>query len=90
MNEKDGLTRRSFLRKGAMVTAIGAACTTGMVEIASAKSGTYATLIDLAKCDGCKNEPIPKCVEACRKVNENKFPNPKEPDQGPLAAKGTR
>lgn len=79
MNEKKGLTRRGFLKKGAMVTAIGAVCTTGMVETASAKSGTYATLIDLTKCDGCGNEPIPKCVEACRKENEKKFPDPKEP-----------
>jgi len=79
MNEKNGLTRRSFLKKGAMVTALGAVCTAGMVETASAKSGTYATLIDLTKCDGCKNEPIPKCVEACRKENEKKFPEPKEP-----------
>ena len=79
MNERNGLTRRNFLKKGAMVTAIGAACATGMVEAASAKSGTYSTLIDLTKCDGCKNEPIPKCVEACRRENEKKFPNPVEP-----------
>jgi Fe-S-cluster-containing dehydrogenase component len=79
MNEKNGLTRRNFLKKGAVVTAMGAACTAGMVETASAKSGTYATLIDLTRCDGCKNEPIPKCVEACRKENGKKFPNPVEP-----------
>jgi Fe-S-cluster-containing dehydrogenase component len=54
------------------VTAIGVACTTGRVETASAKTGTYATLIDLTKCDGCKNEPIPKCVEACRKEKEER------------------
>ena len=79
MDSKRGLTRRNFLKKGAMVMAIGAACATGIVETASAKSGTYATLIDLTKCDGCKNEPIPKCVEACRKENEKRFPDPKEP-----------
>lgn len=79
MDSKQGLTRRNFLKKGAVVTAVGAVCATGMVETVSAKSGTYATLIDLTKCDGCKNEPIPKCVEACRKENEKKFPEPKEP-----------
>jgi len=79
MGSKQGFTRRSFLKKGAMVTAIGAICTTGLVETASAKAGTYATLIDLTRCDGCKNEPIPKCIEACRKENEKKFPEPKEP-----------
>jgi Fe-S-cluster-containing dehydrogenase component len=78
--ENDGkLTRRNFLKKGAVVTAVGAACTVGMAETASAKPGTYATLIDLTRCDGCKNEPIPKCVEACRRENEKKFPEPKEP-----------
>ncbi len=78
--EKDkGLTRRSFLKKGAVVAAVGATCTAGWVETASAASGTYATMIDLTQCDGCRNEPIPKCVEACRRENEKKFPEPKEP-----------
>ncbi len=73
------LTRRNFLKKGAMATALGAVTTTGIVETASAKAGTYATLIDLTRCDGCKSEPVPKCVEACRKENEKKFPEPREP-----------
>jgi Fe-S-cluster-containing dehydrogenase component len=79
MDEQNGLTRRSFLKKGAVVTAVGAACVSGIAEPASAKSGNYATLIDLTKCDGCKNEPMPKCVEACRTINQKKFPEPKEP-----------
>jgi Fe-S-cluster-containing dehydrogenase component len=79
MENDNRLTRRSFLKKGAIVTAASAACTIGMTEAASAKTGTYATLIDLTKCDGCKNEPIPKCVEACRRENEKKFPEPREP-----------
>lgn len=79
MEKEHSLTRRNFLKKGAVVTALGAACTVGMTGTASAKAGTYATLIDLTRCDGCKNEPIPKCVEACRKENEKKFPEPKEP-----------
>jgi len=79
MDKKKELSRRSFLKKGAMVTALGAAVVSGMAKEASARSGTYGTLIDLTKCDGCKDEPMPKCVEACRKVNEKRFPNPKEP-----------
>jgi Fe-S-cluster-containing dehydrogenase component len=79
MDSKSGWTRRSFLKKGAVVTAVGAACVSGIAETASAKSGTYATLIDLTKCDGCKNESMPKCVEACRTVNQKRFPEPKEP-----------
>lgn len=81
MDGRNGLTRRNFLKKGAMVTAMGAACVAGITETASAKAGTYATLIDLTRCDGCKNEPVPRCVEACRKENGKKFPDPKEPIQ---------
>jgi Fe-S-cluster-containing dehydrogenase component len=58
---------------------MGAAGVLGFSDVASAKSRTYATLIDLTKCDGCKNEPMPKCVQACQRVNEKKFPNPQEP-----------
>ncbi len=79
MDERNALTRRNFLKKGAFVTALSVAGVSGIATVADARSGRYATLIDLTKCDGCKNEPMPKCVEACRKVNEQKFPNPKGP-----------
>ncbi|NWF93639.1 MAG: 4Fe-4S dicluster domain-containing protein [Syntrophaceae bacterium] len=79
MKEKSELSRRSFLKNGAMVTALGVAVASGMAKEAWAKSGTYATLIDLTRCDGCTSEPMPKCVEACRAVNERRFPTPKEP-----------
>jgi Fe-S-cluster-containing dehydrogenase component len=79
MDGKRGLTRRSFLKTGAIVAGAGAAGVLGLSSVASANSRPYATLIDLTKCDGCKNERMPKCVEACRKVNEKNFPNPKEP-----------
>jgi formate dehydrogenase iron-sulfur subunit len=79
MDGKKTLTRRDFLKTGALTAAVGMTLVTGVAGEASAKAGTYATLIDLTKCDGCKNEPIPRCVEACRKENESRFPNPKEP-----------
>jgi formate dehydrogenase iron-sulfur subunit len=78
-DEKSGLTRRSFLKTGAIVAGAGAVGVLGLSSVASANSRTYATLIDLTKCDGCKDETMPKCVEACRQVNEAKFPNPQEP-----------
>jgi formate dehydrogenase iron-sulfur subunit len=77
MDKKNGLTRRSFLKGGAM--ALGAAGVSGVAKVAFAKTKTYATLIDLTRCDGCKSEPMPKCVEACRAVNEKRFPEPQEP-----------
>ena len=79
MAKESGLTRRNFLKTGAMVTGMGVAGVLGLSDMASAKPRADATLIDLTKCDGCKNEPMPKCVEACRKMNESKFPDPKEP-----------
>jgi len=79
MGKERELPRRHFFKTGAFAAAAGMALVTGIAEEALAKSGAYATLIDLTKCDGCKNEPIPRCVEACRKENENKFPNPKGP-----------
>lgn len=79
VDEKNGLTRRGFLKKGAAVSAASIACVSGIADTAWAKSGFYATLIDLTRCDGCRNEPLPKCVEACRTTNQKKFPEPKEP-----------
>ncbi len=79
MEERKGWTRRAFLQKGGMAAAAGAAGILGGREVASAQSGTYATIIDLTRCDGCKNELMPKCVAACRSANEKKFPVPQQP-----------
>ena len=79
MDERNGLTRRTFLKTGTMMAGAGATGALGLSSMASANSTSYATMIDLTKCDGCKNEPMPKCVEACRKVNEEKVPKPQEP-----------
>ncbi len=79
MKERRIVTRRDFIKKGAVLGAAGIATFAGMRGDASARSKKYATLIDLTKCDGCRYEGVPKCVQACRRVNEKKFPNPKEP-----------
>ena len=54
---KKPFSRRSFLKTGAIVAGVGAAGVLGLSSVASAKSSAYGTLIDLTKCDGCKNEP---------------------------------
>jgi len=46
-----------------------------------ATEGKYAVLVDLTKCDGCKDEPFPRCVKACRQYNKNRFPEPQKPIQ---------
>lgn len=81
MSEREGMTRRGFLRSGTMVAAIGAAATSGVASpvLASGKAGRFATLVDVTRCDGCKGEPVPLCVDGCRKKNAARFPEPKEP-----------
>ncbi|MCX7858148.1 MAG: 4Fe-4S dicluster domain-containing protein [Deltaproteobacteria bacterium] len=41
----------------------------------------YATLVYIPNCDGCENEPLPRCVKACRDLNRYRFPEPKKPIQ---------
>ncbi|GAB6182702.1 4Fe-4S dicluster domain-containing protein [Thermodesulfovibrio hydrogeniphilus] len=68
------ISRRCFL---ALTSSIGASLLLG--NKVEAVEGKYATLIDLTKCDGCKDEPIPRCVKACREYNKERFPEPKKP-----------
>ena len=69
------ISRRSFL-KGSLVAAC-ATCASQVPLPASAKSKSVqelATLIDIRKCVGCE-----ACVEACREVNDFKYPEPEKP-----------
>ncbi|MDX2440937.1 MAG: 4Fe-4S dicluster domain-containing protein [Desulfobacterales bacterium] len=71
---KNIISRRSFL-KGTMATA----CTLAAAGIPASAAGAagkeqLATLLDIRKCIGCE-----ACVEACKEVNETKFPDPKKP-----------
>jgi len=68
------LTRRGFFKVSAGLLGLLA-----MPKVVEAKPGKYATLIDLTKCDGCKDEPIPLCVKACREEKSPYFPTPKRP-----------
>jgi Fe-S-cluster-containing dehydrogenase component len=69
------ISRRSFLK--GLAVAAGSACVApaGQAQ-AAVKSGSYATLIDLTKCDGCPGAEMPACVAACRTANQHKFPDP--------------
>jgi len=71
---KNKISRRSFL-KGTMATACTLAAA-GIPASAAAAEGKeqLATLLDIRKCIGCE-----ACVEACKEVNEPKFPDPKKP-----------
>ncbi len=69
------LSRRSFLKTG--LASAGAACASQVPLPASAKPKNdeeLATLIDIRKCVGCE-----ACVDACREVNDFKYPEPLKP-----------
>ena len=70
----DKLSRRSFLKAG-MVTA-GAVAVAGVPfpRTAAAAGDELCTLLDIRKCIACE-----ACVDACREVNDFKFPEPEDP-----------
>jgi formate dehydrogenase iron-sulfur subunit len=68
------LSRRSFL--AGMAAAAGAAALPDARAEAAPDPGSYATLIDLSRCDGCEAKGGPRCVLACREANAEKFPKP--------------
>ncbi|MGD8353209.1 MAG: 4Fe-4S dicluster domain-containing protein [Pseudomonadota bacterium] len=76
------ISRRSFLKKlGAAAAAGGAA---GIVRAKPALAGSsgekVGVLVDLAKCDGCADVTVPRCVTACQNENRARYPEPKEED----------
>ncbi len=72
------ITRRTFLAgTGAAALSIAIPRKSAMAAISD---DSYATLIDLTLCDGCKDKDTPLCVSSCRDGNMEKFPNP-EKDQ---------
>ena len=79
MNDDRGLSRRHFLKTAGAATLLGTSCALGFPQTVWARAGTYATMIDITKCDGCRNKPMPLCVAACRIRNEKRFPVPEKP-----------
>jgi len=79
MEKKLNLNRRSFLKAAGAAAMVG---TTGLLEIpkqAWAGEGKLATLIDLTKCNGCKDRERPACVSACKKIKAGRIPEPADP-----------
>lgn len=68
------LNRRKFLTGTA---AAGALTFLPNVQAQAAiREDSYATLIDLTKCDGCEGKDRPLCISACRQGREKDFPTP--------------
>lgn len=76
------ITRRGFL---AFSSTVCASLIFG--NNVEARPGKYAMIIDITKCDGCKDEPVPRCVKACRDFNKDRFPEPKKAHSALLAKK---
>lgn len=71
------INRRTFLAS----TAAGAASMLPAVKAEAAiRDDSYATLIDLTRCNGCQDQTSVKCVTACRTGNKDRFPNPDPKD----------
>ncbi len=69
------ISRRQFLKTGAVAAAGLAAA--GVPKVHATESEVdrqLATLIDISKCIGCE-----ACVDACKEINEAKFPKPRKP-----------
>ena len=76
------ISRRSFLKKVGAAAAVGSTAGIARVKPALAAAGSeeVGIMVDLTKCDGCADVPVPRCVTACQKENEARYPEPREED----------
>lgn len=79
------ISRRTFLKRTAAAGAVSACMLSGVDKVKAnmIEGMEKGTVIDLTKCDGCKDEDMPLCVSACRLKNEARFPQPKKEDIKP-------
>lgn len=73
------MNRRTFLA-GAVAAGSSMLPTLPAHGAMAIQDDSYATLIDLTRCDGCAGQAQPSCVTACRQGNSARFPDPR-PDQ---------
>lgn len=68
------LSRRTFIKGSGVATAM-LCLPTAQVQAAPGPD-SFATLIDLTRCDGCAGKPAPLCVDGCRQGRKADFPAP--------------
>ncbi len=68
------INRRSFITTSAAATAL--TFLPSASANAAIKPDSFATLIDLTKCDGCPKHKTPLCVSSCREGRKPSFPEP--------------
>lgn len=72
---KGKISRRLFFKGIGAATAAGAAAGIARAKPALASAAadeTVGIVVDLMKCDGCPDVPVPRCVTACQKENESR------------------
>ncbi|MDN5364757.1 MAG: formate dehydrogenase iron-sulfur subunit [Eubacteriales bacterium] len=89
---ENNLSRREFLKRTLAAGVAGGVVLSNLDKVAAAaepKSEGFGTMIDLTRCDGCPDQKVPRCVQACRAENKDRFPRPAEniPDYWPQKKK---
>jgi len=79
MNKMVNLNRRRFLKSATASAVIGTTALFNLPQKAWAGEGKLATLIDLTRCDGCRDREVPACVSACKKIKTGSIPEPVDP-----------
>jgi Fe-S-cluster-containing dehydrogenase component len=73
------LNRRRFLKSATASAVIGTTALLNVPRKAWAGEGKLATLIDLTRCDGCRDLEVPACVSVCKKIKTGSIPEPTDP-----------
>jgi len=73
------LNRRRFLKSATASAVIGTSALLNVPRKAWAGEGKLATLIDLTRCDGCRDLEVPACISACKKIKTGSIPEPTDP-----------
>ncbi len=79
MKKMINLNRRLFLKSATASAVIGTGALLHVPRRAWAGEGKLATLIDLTRCDGCRDLEVPACVAACKKIKTGSIPEPVDP-----------
>ncbi|MEW6425247.1 MAG: 4Fe-4S dicluster domain-containing protein [Bacillota bacterium] len=80
-----GISRREFFKRSAAAGIAGGLVLAGLGKPARAAAvSPRGTFYDLTRCDGCRDLPVPRCVDACRRENAFKFPRPAPAEEIPF------
>jgi Fe-S-cluster-containing dehydrogenase component len=80
---KGKISRRSFFKGIGAAAAAGTAAGLARAKPAlalAAEDEPAGIVVDLTKCDGCPDVPVPRCVTACQNENETRYPVVRDED----------